>query len=189
MKATQELKNEHQGVLLMLSILQRICEVQDSEKRLDLEHVGAVLEFFTVFVDKCHHGKEEDSLFPALESLGVPRDGGPIGVMIAEHAKGRRYVRFMSDGFEAFRKGDPDGVQSMVGSARAYSELLKQHVEKEESILFAMADRLLSEARQEGLLIEFQKLEEERIGKGKHQEFHELLQRLKEIYLAAVAES
>jgi hemerythrin-like domain-containing protein len=183
MKATQELMNEHRGISLMLSIFQKICAIQDSEKKLDLDHVAGILEFFTVFVDRCHHGKEEDFLFPSLESLGVPREGGVLGVMLAEHTKGRRYVRFMKDGFEAFRKGDPDGAQSMVGSVRAYSELLKQHIEKEEGVLFTMADRLLSEARQEGLYIEFEKLEKERIGEGRHEEFHEFMRRLKEIYM------
>jgi hemerythrin-like domain-containing protein len=35
------------------------------------------MEFLTVFVDKCHHGKEEEFLFPALEAAGIAREGGP----------------------------------------------------------------------------------------------------------------
>jgi hemerythrin-like domain-containing protein len=32
-----------------------------------LEHLGQLLDFPKGFLDRCHHGKEEDVLFPELE--------------------------------------------------------------------------------------------------------------------------
>lgn len=179
MKATQELRNEHKGIKLMLSILEKVC---DRGKALNQEHMERILDFFTVFVDKCHHGKEEDFLFPALQSVGVPRDGGPIGVMLAEHEKGRGFVKGMKEAFSSHRGGNNEAVSSLIQNAGDYIRLLTGHIDKEEGVLFKMADELLNEARQEGLWIEFEKLEAERIGAGRHEEFHELLRELKGIY-------
>ena len=57
---------------LTLKVLDRICQEDRTSGKLgDPQHVDHLLEFFTVFVDKCHHGKEEELLFPALEQIGV----------------------------------------------------------------------------------------------------------------------
>ena len=85
MNAIQELRMEHDAVKLTLKVLDRICqEIELSGKLDDAQHVDHLLEFFTVFVDKCHHGKEEELLFPALEKIGVNRDKGPIEVLLRD---------------------------------------------------------------------------------------------------------
>ena len=67
MKAIEELKNEHRGIQLMLRILDQIGKKAENGHTVDQGHLSKILEFLTVFVDKCHHGKEEDFLFPALK--------------------------------------------------------------------------------------------------------------------------
>ena len=96
MKATQQLKAEHEGINLMLGILDEICGRIESDKTVNLQHVEGILEFLRVFVDQCHHGKEEEILFPVLESVGIPKDGGPIGQMLIEHEQGRQLVGEMT---------------------------------------------------------------------------------------------
>ena len=49
--------------------------------------------------------------------------------------------------------------------------------------LFCMADQCLSEEKQEELVEDFEKLEVERIGIGKHEQFHAILDHLADIYL------
>ena len=94
MQPIKDLKMEHDAVRLTLRILDEICrKIEKSGEITDLQHLDQLLEFFKVFVDKCHHGKEEELLFPALENVGVSREGGPIGVLLHEHQQGREYVR------------------------------------------------------------------------------------------------
>ncbi len=182
MKATEDLKNEHKGVTLMLRILEKICVSYESDKKIDKNHMGKILEFFTVFVDTCHHGKEEEFLFPALVSVGIQKEGGPIGVMLAEHDQGRGFVKAMKQSLSSYKTGDASAAVSLVTNAGSYIQLMTQHIQKEENVLFDMADKHLSEERQMGLWEEFEKLEKERIGAGRHEAFHELLHELKEIY-------
>jgi hemerythrin-like domain-containing protein len=182
MKATQQLRDEHEGVKIMLSILGQVCQQAETTGKLDTEHFEGILEFLKVFVDKCHHGKEEELLFPALVAVGVPEDG-PIAVMLHEHEMGRNYVRAMSTGFAGYMTGDNSSSKYVLQNAHGYISLLRDHIEKENNVLFVMADSLLPEKRQNELFEGFEKIEEDRIGVGKHEEFHGLLKKLSGIYL------
>jgi hemerythrin-like domain-containing protein len=183
MTPTEQLKEEHKAILLMLEILESVCQRLESEKKVNPEHLEKIIEFIRVFADKCHHGKEEDLLFSAMEEVGVPKEGGPIGVMLMEHNMGRDYVKGMSQGTTKYKSGDMKASSEIVENARNYIALLSQHIRKEDYVLYPMADMRLSQEKQEELLEKFEKVELERIGKGKHEEFHKLLKELKETYL------
>ena len=183
MKATNELKKEHQGIELMLRVLQAVADKFENGEQVYAEHLDGILEFLSIFVDKCHHGKEEEFLFPALEDAGVPSDGGPIGVMLSEHEKGRKLVARLKDAVTSYKSGDNTIAASAQLIINEYVALLTQHIAKENTVLFPIADAKLDAAKDAELFEAFEQLENERIGPGKHEEFHELLHRLDDEYL------
>jgi hemerythrin-like domain-containing protein len=183
MKATQQLKDEHEGIKLMLKIIENISNDLKNDKELNIEHYGQIIEFIKGFADKCHHGKEEDILFPAMVHHGIPNEGGPIAVMLDEHQMGRNHIKSLSRFFEDFKAGNKKATLGIISSSLAYVQLLRNHIEKENNILFMMADKVLNEAEQSEIFEEFEKLEVEKIGIGKHEEYHHLLKELKTIYL------
>jgi hemerythrin-like domain-containing protein len=175
---------EHDAVKLTLKVLDKICQqIEISEKPGNLQDVDHLLEFFTVFVDKCHHGKEEELLFPALEQVGVGRDRGPIGVMLREHQLGREYVQKMKAAFSQFNTGAAPAAAEFTRSAREYISLLNQHIDKENNVLFPLAEKQLSEAKLSELLKGFEMIEAKKIGVGKHEEFHKMIDHLESAYL------
>jgi hemerythrin-like domain-containing protein len=182
MKATRQLRDEHEGVRIMLGILEKLCEKFETSGSIDKEHFEGILEFLKVFVDQCHHAKEEELLFPALIAAGVPEEG-PIAVMLREHEMGRGYVRTMSRTWGTYMTGDKSSSGEIIQNAQDYILLLRNHIEKENDVLFVMADDLLSEKKQDELFEGFEKIEEERIGVSKHEEFHGLIKKLSGIYL------
>jgi hemerythrin-like domain-containing protein len=183
MKATEELKREHEGILLVLQVLQVLTKKLTHNERINPRHLDGILEFLSIFVDKCHHGKEEEFLFPALEASGVPREGGPIGVMLAEHEEGRRIISELSKAVKDYHTGVKTGADIMKDRMQRYVELLSRHIEKENGVLFVMADAKL-DATEDGRLLEgYERIEKERIGAGKHEAFHEFLHELGREYL------
>jgi len=182
MRPPEQLEEEHKAIKLMLRISEKVCEKLESGEEVNPEHLEQIVEFIKVFADKCHHGKEEDLLFTAMEEAGIPKKGGPIGVMLTEHDMGRGYVKAMSEAVAKYKGGDRKVSSAIVGNARNYIALLTQHIDKEDNILYPMADMHLSEERQKELLEEFERVEREKIGVGKHEEFHELLNHLREVY-------
>ena len=165
-KATQDLRNEHEAILHVFTILDHVLESKSIGDPALLRFGNELISFLKIFADKCHHGKEEGFLFAELEKHGVPNRGGPIGVMLAEHVRGRENITSME---QALGKKDIAGFKS---AGIQYRDLLRAHIDKENNVLFMMADRLLDEAKQEALFEHFEHHEEAVIGHGVHEELH-----------------
>ena len=183
MKPTDILKEEHGGIKVMLGILGRMADSLEGGRDVDSAHLEQAVDFIRTFADTCHHGKEEDYLFAEMEKAGIPQQGGPIAVMLAEHATGRAYVKGLAEAVARYGDGDKAAVPAIVQNARNYIALLRAHIEKEDNILYPIADRSLTEEQQEKLLACFEDVERERIGPGKHAEYHRMLERLSGVYL------
>lgn len=183
MQATQELRNEHEGIKIALAVLNHMADEIEEGRNVDLDDVEQLVDFLKTFADRCHHGKEESLLFPALEKMGVAKEGGPIGVMLTEHCHGREYIRAMSDALCGLFEGDKDARTAFALAAHGYAALLNRHIVKENTVLFPMADQILLQDEQIRLKEGFDRIEQERIGPGVHERYHALLDHLREKYL------
>src|SRR5512136_3436570 len=106
MSATDVLRDEHRGVERMLTIVEAASKRLEAGGDVPADLYLSAVDFFRGFTDVCHHAKEEEKLFPTLEQRGILREGGPIGVMLAEHERGRAYVRAMAEAAGRYSKGD-----------------------------------------------------------------------------------
>jgi hemerythrin-like domain-containing protein len=181
MSATNVLKNEHRGVERMLAIVETATRRLEAGSDVPPDLFLSAVDFFRGFTDGCHHAKEEEKLFPALERHGVPRAGGPVGVMLMQHEQGRAYVRAMAEAAERYSKGDKSAVPALVENGRGYVDLLRQHIAKEDGILFPLADQALSSAEQAQLFEDFEAIERERTGPGEHERYHHVLDELEQV--------
>lgn len=165
-KATQDLRKEHDAILHVLEILDAMISDDKKEDTEMLKYYSELVYFLKTFADKCHHGKEEKHLFVDLEKHGVPNEGGPIGVMLHDHNQGRKYIALMKQSVEV------KDVKAFNTAAANYRDLMRSHIEKENNVLFVMADRVLDDARQDELFEKFEQHEETVIGHGVHEELH-----------------
>lgn len=168
-KATQDLRKEHDAILYVLKILDKMMLSENAENASLPKYYDEVLYFLKTFADKCHHGKEENYLFNTLVEKGVKNEGGPIGVMLREHDLGRNYIAQMRRSLDA---GD---LGAFNENAARYRDLLRQHIEKENKVLFPMADNLLDEHGQDAMFEQFEQFEEEVIGHGVHEKLHAMI--------------
>ena len=175
MKATQVLRDEHEGILAMLAVVEMATERLRDGKSVPTDLFPNAVEFFQNFADKCHHGKEEGKLFPALVEHGMPQEGGPVGVMLEEHALGRAYIRAMSAAANKYAARDVSAVPALVENAQGYVKLLREHIDKENGVLFPMADNILSDDEQNELYKAFEQIESNEIGPGIHERYHAMI--------------
>lgn len=168
-KATQDLRNEHDAILYVLQIMEKMTADSGKEPGELLRYEGELVYFLQIFADKCHHGKEENILFPELVRQGVRSEGGPVGEMLVDHQLGRQYIARMSQALEA---GDTARFAIAAGDYRA---LLLKHIEKENGTLFPMADRLIDEKEQDELFERFESHEEDVVGHGVHEKLHAMI--------------
>jgi hemerythrin-like domain-containing protein len=140
--ATSRLREEHRLILLVADAMAALVAEADAG-RWDVDAFAECVTFVRLFADACHHGKEEDLLFPELEKGGMPRDQGPIAVMLHEHQQGRAYARHMADGLDGARRGDEQARGRLRNAAAGYVNLIRGHIMKEDNVLFHMADQMV----------------------------------------------
>ena len=157
MKTIDRLIAEHDIIERGLNLLGKAVVLIDSGQTIPEGFAEWAPVFFAQFADQCHHAKEEDLLFPFLKERGIPEQGGPIGVMLHEHDVGRDCVRQMKDATTT----DFDSNKFADG-ARKLIPLLREHIFKENNILFRMAENVMSEFEDAELDLRFTQVEEER---------------------------
>lgn len=165
MTGTEQLKEDHRLILSALGVLDVVAARIEAGSLPPPEHLGKLLRFLRVFADEYHHHKEEQSLFPAMEAAGLAREGGPIAVMRAEHETGRALTRGL------FASAAELAVQSaqerFVAAARHYSAHLRQHMAKEDEILFHTAELQLGLVQNDTLYERFVSVEASRLPEGR----------------------
>ena len=143
--ATDILRDEHHVILDWLGRLEVAAARLEAGDKLPEAQWSGLLDWFRHFADARHHAKEENSLFPAMIKAGVPARGGPVDVMLEEHEEGRTLLAAMAAGPAAAR----------AATARRYLRLLREHIDKENGLLFPLADAVLDDGAQSALRREF----------------------------------
>lgn len=178
MKATDILMEEHRVIERVIAALEVGATRLEQGKAVRPEFFMEAAEFIKGFADGCHHKKEEGVLFKSMFAFGAPAQGGPVNVMLAEHETGRTYTRSLGSAAERMAKGDHNSRQEIIHFARSYSALLRQHILKEDRILFPMANQIIPEAYQEQVYQDFERVEHEETGEGIHEKYLDLAESL-----------
>lgn len=175
---TQVLKDEHALILEALDAIERKLSALEAGASPDRAYFEKAVQFLRTFADSCHHGKEENFLFKTMVDRGFPRQAGPIAVMLHEHETGRSLIHGIAEGAAAVET-DSSAAKRIVENGRGYIALLRAHINKENNILFPMADDVLTPEDQEHLGNEFQRFEMEETRAGVHEAMLKLLDELK----------
>ena len=162
MDATRTLREEHQLVLKVLSAFESALNTARKSRTVARAVFEPFIEFYRGFADRCHHGKEETKLFPCLQRCGMPGDCGPIAVMLEEHRQGRLHVRSMADGLAAAETGDAAAVDAFLRHGVAFLDLLRNHIGKEDQVLFHIADEIVQGDTLSQLMSSYRDVEQDR---------------------------
>lgn len=180
MRATEILMDEHRMIERVLDALEAAADRLEGGEPIAPAFFADAAEFIRGFADGCHHHKEEGVLFVAMHAAGMPTDGGPIGVMLAEHEEARALTRALRDGAGRMAAGEPASAR-VVNAARGYVRLLRAHIQKEDHILFPMAEQVIAPAQHAKVEQEFERVEREESGADAHARYHAMAERLERV--------
>jgi len=106
----------------------------------------------------------------------MPKQGGPVNVMLSEHVEGRTFIKEM----EKASSGTTVDTKAFAEAAQGYASLLRAHVDKENNVLFPAAEGLLASPELERAYGKLEEHEETVIGHGRHEELHAMLKEMKQ---------
>ena len=140
-KCIETMMEEHELIVQVLASLDAMAQTLAGGGQVPRRDVADFGRFFRDFADKCHHGKEEDRLFAKMVQAGFPRQSGPIAVMLAEHDAGRQEVRALLEvGGGSGPLSAAEGART-IDAAGQFVPLLYAHIQKENNILYPMAQK------------------------------------------------
>jgi hemerythrin-like domain-containing protein len=155
---TETLVSEHRLILQVLDRLEEAAERLDCGEDVDPEFFLNAAEFVAGFADKCHHGKEEEVLFVAMTARDMPQDSGPVAVMLQEHDQGRAYTAAFRSAAEKMKAGDTSAAADVIENAFDYVNLLREHINKEDNVLFPMAEQIIPAKTMQQVEKDFQRI-------------------------------
>lgn len=149
---TQALVDEHKLILRMITLLERNAPRTAAGDYTNWQFYLDGVDFIRNYADRFHHAKEEDVLFEALVTNGMPRANSPIAAMLMEHDQGRAYVGAMETAAREALAGKAGQETAIAENALAYAELLRGHIGKEDDILYPLAERVIPDTMRDGII-------------------------------------
>lgn len=180
MEATESLRGEHGVIETVLAALEHMARQIETGHSLSRDRAEHALEILQRYADRCHQSKEEQHLFRLPAERGVADEGGTIATLVREHDQARGHLHRMMRNLVGASENDPQAGPVFARHARAYVALLRQHIRKENEIVYVEAEQRLTEQDDADLAGAFARVEREQIGEGVHEKYRRWAQDLGE---------
>lgn len=139
------LMHEHRNIERLLGALEAFTTAVSAAPRPnERAELARFVDCIRRYADAHHHAKEEEILFVAMVEAGFPKHAGPIAVMLQDHDAGRELVGSMAAALDA-PEWTPSLRADLQAAASEFSQLLRHHIQKEDRVLYPMAEGRLSD--------------------------------------------
>lgn len=159
--ATQHLMDDHRIIEKAVSALRKAADNMEHGRDVSPEFWPQVVDFIRFFSDTWHDAKEEKVLFKLYRDLELPVDQGAIKQMLQDHHESRMIVDRLEEMALSMLKGNHALRPMVIQHAREYANLLTQHIEQEDLLIYPMGENLMTPAHDEKLLKAYQAIEEQ----------------------------
>jgi hemerythrin-like domain-containing protein len=171
------LRDEHAAITIVLGYLDRATDAVERGRHVDTGIFRDMLRFFTLFVGQCHHGKEEQILFPLLRHKSMTTDA-VIVQLEKEHGQGVELADAFAEAVASYAAHGMDAAGPLVAAARAYAPYLRRHIEYENEQLLAHLEQMGSPRALASALTSFDRFEDNVMGAGTHEQLHRMIDTL-----------
>ncbi|MGE5644940.1 MAG: hemerythrin domain-containing protein [Acidobacteriota bacterium] len=167
--ATETLEHEHRVIHRVVAAMTRLAEELEHGSDPEPQTLDGLLSFLQVYMDQCHHSKEDRWLFPMLEAKGIPSGGCPIGALEHEHERGRALGAQLAEAVQSYKAEGPAAAKPLlIRTLRDLVDLYPRHIWKEDYLLLPLANRVLPAEDQRKLVEGFDQVEAQ-IDPGVHE--------------------
>ena len=138
MIAARVLASEHHAILKVAGQLDTACALVSAGNHVPSDIFDDIADFMDVFLDRYHHGKEENAVFPMLMS----RDESMISVLASDHGFMRLRAAKYAAASRLYQPGDGSSSRRLVVAAGQHVDLVRMHINMENTVLLGILRRL-----------------------------------------------
>jgi hemerythrin-like domain-containing protein len=169
---------EHRTIERAVKLLEKELEKIQKTGKSDHEFLNMIVDFFRIYADRTHHGKEEDILFKALNSKSLSREHKKImDELIEEHKKGRKLTNELKKWDESHGEDSSEDIDKVTDALKELLQLYPQHIEKEDKHFFFPIMDYFSKQEREDMLEKFYEFDRQLI----HEKYKKLIDEWEDI--------
>lgn len=159
MRSVEILVEEHRWIRSLLDSLSKLVAIHHADGALIAQAGPELLDLFEAFADGAHQEKEERCLFPRLRTLASGEEALLLKRLIGEHAEDRVGFATLRAQLYSALTGDDAAKREFVKDADAYVRAQRKHMQAENTVVFPMAERILTFQDDRALIEEFDRLD------------------------------
>jgi len=157
------LMHEHRLIERMVELIKKQAARIGQGDKPDSELIADAVEFFRMYADRCHHGKEEDLLFRELEKVDLaPSLTAMMAELIEDHKYGRRLVGELHQANVAYLISG-EGPENVMDLLNKLARFYPKHIEKEDKHFFFPIMSYFTRQEMDRMLEDFEKFDQRMI--------------------------
>jgi hemerythrin-like domain-containing protein len=155
MRPEDNLREDHGRIMKLFAVWQKLLGDLDHPDPAMHEALAKCIDSVDVFVDRRHHGKEDEVLFPAMASSENPDTTRLIQDLRSEHQAGRSLLKAIKLEFKA--SAEPNGSPvDLIQLCQRYIDLFRKHIRRENAQLLPLIKKCISTEARERIAAEFE---------------------------------
>jgi hemerythrin-like domain-containing protein len=176
--ATQDLKQDHITLRRLRDIAQRCSNKLYANENIPIEDIKIISVIIEEFVDRFHHGKEEQAYFPETKDKDSFSDD--IRKFLIEHELGRRIAKMLLRQLQRWNKGI-DYREPIARFLKSYAVFLTDHTHKEDRFFDLIQNKKsISSEENERLMRLYEGCRNQVGGKARMEQMMKLIEYLEE---------
>lgn len=147
------LMQEHRLIERVVKVIKDNVTLMKFTNNINPSLVGLIVDFLRLYADRCHHGKEEEILFRALEGKNMSDDHKMMMKhLLEDHILARRLTSTMADANERYMKGDNEAFSIIRECMENLAKFYPEHIRKEDNDFFRQVMQYFNEFEIENMI-------------------------------------
>lgn len=160
-KTTAHLSSEHRQATHLLAAFRRYLEQLSASDVPDSREPSGLIDFLAESLFQRHEEKEEGLLLPELARMGLSWSDGALAEIRREHRQGRYLLRSLKHAMRQSETWSKDDKAHFLSIAHAWVDFFRDHMLREEQVIFPFIDGRLDGDTDELLCVQFEKIDRE----------------------------
>ncbi|MBK8120840.1 MAG: ATP-binding cassette domain-containing protein [Sulfuritalea sp.] len=177
-EALQIISNEHRSMWQLTVVLDELRkQLGNPRQKPDSDLFNLILDYIEQYVERVHEPKEEAFLYKAVMER-TSEGNEMIAEFQREHASTPEVVARLRSQLKSLVRDYPAGVAEFQAALEEYISMMRRHILREESDLFPLARKILTDRDWDGINTAFADSEDPLFGERVRAEFRSLMSRI-----------